>query len=252
MNLWLTSRYLCVFYPVCVCRRSGWSRCWPAAGGREPDPKSDPQTGSSSDGLDSPRSCCWAGRLYLCRRKAHRTPVQLLPFDVITVGNLLYTISWLGEQSVVRVDDFIRQDVKPFPNHTLALKHTHPTQLTTLIRMQQTMDSLFLQKVLTDRQRVRADYLPSRFSSSYYPNRLLTLSCSSGTDCRKALKELNNVTYFNIWEAFSHSAPRLWSSLLTDSIFIFKSQIKTHLLQSAFICSFLFHFVYSYSSGFYF
>lgn len=197
MNLWLTSRYLCVFYPVCVCRRSGWSRCWPAAGGREPDPKSDPQTGSSSDGLDSQRSCCWAGRLYLCRRKAHRTPVQLLPFDVISVGNLLYTISWLGEQSVVRVDDFIRQDIKPFPNHTLALKHTHPTQLTTLIRVQQTMDSFYSSKRCWQTDKVseptiyHPDFLPAITQTGLSKGQtcLLTLSCFSETECRKALKK---------------------------------------------------------------
>lgn len=40
--------------------------------------------------------------------------------------NFAHTISWLSEQSVVRVDDLTRQNVKPLPNHSLALDKSHP------------------------------------------------------------------------------------------------------------------------------
>ena len=64
-------KHSCVLYPVCVCRKIGWSRCWPAVGDTEPDLKSDLQTGSSSNGLGSLKSCCWAEKSYLWRKNTN-------------------------------------------------------------------------------------------------------------------------------------------------------------------------------------
>lgn len=116
-----------LFYPECVCRRSEWSRCWPAVGDTELIPGSDQQTGSSWGGLGSQLNYYWVEKWYLRSSTEHkyRPSFYAMIFYVSRSksGGRIRTISRLSEQPVVWIDDLIRQDIKPLPNNTLTLKH---------------------------------------------------------------------------------------------------------------------------------
>lgn len=117
-------------YPECVCRRSGWSRCWLAAGDTELIPGSDQQTGSSWGGLGSQPNYYWVEKWYLKNSTKHKHKASSYAMIIYVScychkvrGRGVRTISRLSEQPIVWIDDLIRQDIKPLPNNTLTLKH---------------------------------------------------------------------------------------------------------------------------------